>query len=70
MADFCRQCGELYDLGNDAILAAKHANLTAEQVQAGYFVPFLCEGCGPTLVDHEGSCAVNCMKHHITDKRD
>lgn len=67
MAEFCLQCGEDYDIGNDGVIAARAAGLTAEQVEAGYLVSFLCEGCGITMVDHEGRCRADCDRHHQTE---
>lgn len=62
MAEFCKQCNE--ELGfpepNDAV-----GLLTKDQAEAGYLMPFLCEGCGDSEVDHEGKClAINCLKNH------
>ena len=46
MAEFCRQCAA--QLGQPTDLAGLCA--------PGYIVPVLCEGCGPTYVDHAGQC--------------
>lgn len=61
MADFCNQCckhmgfdeGELADLSTEADTKNK------------LFATALCEGCGPTQVDHLGNCIF-----HTTDKHD
>ena len=66
VAEFCRQCAEEYGFENDAVGAAKYAKLTEDMAREGYVLPFLCEGCGPTGVDHEGSCVADCDKHHMT----
>lgn len=53
MADFCSQCSkEIFgeDLGDLKGL------ITEEQVNRGLGAPALCEGCGITLVNHEGLC--------------
>jgi hypothetical protein len=64
MADFCWQCTEeLFDsvggVDNDfsTILdsAEDKENCTAA---------VLCEGCGPTRVDHTGKCTGDCMRQH------
>ena len=53
MADFCKQCSIFNfceDFGDLAGL------ITAEEVATGMRSVVLCEGCGTTLVDHEGRC--------------
>ena len=61
MADFCKQCSlEIFteDFGDFANL---HPDKTLEE-NYGWLV--LCEGCGPTLVNTEGSCiSKTCDKH-------
>ncbi|MDW9491735.1 hypothetical protein [Sinorhizobium meliloti] len=68
MADFCRQCsidtfGE--DFGDLAALS------TVEDTEKGLYAVVLCEGCGPTQVDHEGTCiAPDCVHCHGEEKSD
>lgn len=61
MADFCMQCaiatfGE--DNGDLAGLIAAH------RVALGFVATAMCEGCGPTFVDHTGRC----VNKHCTYK--
>ena len=66
MADFCKQCsidtfGE--DIGDLAGL------MSASQAATGHLVPALCEGCGPTYVDHLGVCySPVCLEKHGDDR--
>jgi len=62
MADFCRQCS-LDGFGEDW---GDLANIsTPEDTAKGLFAVVLCEGCGPTQVDHTGECvAPDCMEKH------
>ena len=63
MADFCLQCsGELFPGGikNDFIGIS-----TPEDTEKGLYAVVLCEGCGPTQVDHAGKCvAADCAEKH------
>jgi hypothetical protein len=62
MAEYCKQCsirifGE--DTGEMAGLS------TSEDTNNGMYAQALCEGCGPTLVDHEGTCRyIDCLHKH------
>jgi hypothetical protein len=68
MADFCRQCTELY-LGIDGDKNDFVGETTPEDTAAYTFGVVLCEGCGSTLVDHTGACvAPNCLVDHETGK--
>lgn len=62
MADFCKQCS-VDGFGEDY---RDHAGLsTAEDTAKGLFALVICEGCGPTQVDHLGACvAPDCMEKH------
>lgn len=66
MADFCKQCsidmwGE--DTGDLANLGPVDTLKPGEGWQA------LCEGCGPTIVDNEGTCiAYYCDRQHGAEK--
>jgi len=60
MADYCKQCSEFYwgpQFENDA-----KGLSTPEDTEKMIFAAFLCEGCGETLVDHNGAC-VYCPKN-------
>ena len=61
MADFCNQCAK--DLGfpkGDFI--SENPN---EILKEGYGYAFLCEGCGPCLVNPKGDCIdPECFKNH------
>lgn len=70
MAEFCRQCSDDFGVANDGIIAAKAAGLTKEDFEKGFAIAFLCEGCGQTAVDHEGSCVTDCDEHHKTDEEE
>jgi hypothetical protein len=61
MADFCKQCStDLFGKDHEDLAGL----ITKEQVDHGYGQVVLCEGCGPTQVDHKGVCLVNdCLKH-------
>lgn len=38
---------------------------TPEDTNNGFYAQALCEGCGPTLVDHEGNCRYHdCLQKH------
>lgn len=53
MADFCKQCSD-DTFGEDF---KELANLSkVEDSLAGVFAVVICEGCGPTQVDHLGNC--------------
>ncbi len=62
MADFCKQCSaDMFPGGSNDF----EGMITEEKVKDGYYMPVLCEGCGPTGVDHEGRCInVDCLKKH------
>lgn len=56
MADFCRQCSiDVFreDFGDMKGLC-----------EEGMMATVLCEGCGPTWVDHEGTCIGACARGH------
>lgn len=62
MADYCMQCSK-------AIFDEDYGDLkglsTIENTVQGFFAVVICEGCGPTSVDHEGRCvAANCLEFH------
>ncbi|QDP61579.1 MAG: hypothetical protein Tp138OMZ00d2C19078261_40 [Prokaryotic dsDNA virus sp.] len=62
MADFCKQCsieifgedcGDMKGLGDGS------------KLEPGFGWACLCEGCGPTVVDDEGTCiSMVCDKKH------
>lgn len=60
MAEFCRQCSARKlgaDFGDFAGIT------TSEQTAQGVYAEVLCEGCGPTQVDHEGACVGGCEEN-------
>jgi len=62
MADFCKQCS--IDMGFDE---PDLDNITTEDItKEGKYATVICEGCGITQVDHEGTCIGGCMnsKHN------
>jgi hypothetical protein len=62
VADFCKQCSET-DYKDLAGLS------TEEDTKAGLYPVVLCEGCGPTQVNHLGECvSVDCIKKHGVQK--
>lgn len=65
MADFCMQCtveDHLWD-GLDAFNYSECGDL-AKVVEPGQLYQCICEGCGPTVVDHEGRCLGKCLRAH------
>lgn len=60
MADFCKQCSEKI-FGDDF---RELANITTpEDTTNQLYASTICEGCGWTLVDHEGKCvADDCLE--------
>ena len=57
MADFCKECS-IDIFGNDN---RELANIAKPDEWA----MVICEGCGPTYVDHNGMCTVvDCLKEH------
>lgn len=59
MADFCKQCSiELF--GKDTRDLADL--LSKGDTEEGKVAVVLCEDCGPTYVDHEGTCVGSCFK--------
>lgn len=67
MADFCKQCSEEVlgeDFGDLAGITQPH------DTERGLYVEVLCEGCGPTEVDHTGKCvSSHCMKEHGNESK-
>lgn len=63
MAEFCKQCAE--DMGFDP------PGDFAGMAPVGYICYVLCEDCGSTYVDHEGTC-INpvCDKQHGPPRQD
>lgn len=62
MADFCRQCS----IGIFQADSRDLAGLTdVIDTAAGLFASVICEGCGPTYVDHAGRCVMpDCLERH------
>lgn len=64
MADFCQQCSVAH-FGKD------YENFKGiskpEDTAKGLFADALCEGCGPTQVDHEGKCVVPDCPCYLND---
>lgn len=55
MADFCKQCSQkIFNLPSD------FRNIVAE----GQVLIDICEGCGLTVMDHNGVCIADCLEHH------
>jgi len=60
MAEFCNQCAA--DMGFPGDFCGL---VTADQVKIGLSAIVLCEGCGRTIVDHEGNCiSEQCLMKH------
>lgn len=59
MADYCHQCAMRFigfDYGDLADL------INVEDCAKGMGASVLCEGCGPTLVNHNGDCiSADCL---------
>jgi hypothetical protein len=62
MADFCSQCSiETFNEDHGDLKGL----ITQEKVSFGYVQTVLCEGCGPTYVNHLGECRnPTCGKRH------
>ena len=54
MADFCKTCSE--ELFGKEVDNDFKGMITQEQIDDGYYMPVLCEGCGYICVDSEGYC--------------
>lgn len=65
MADFCCQCAlELFP-PNEPYQCDLAGLSTAQDTARGLYPVVLCEGCGPTQVDHNGICvAWDCLSKH------
>ena len=62
MADFCMQCG-LNIFGHECKDLAGLS--TQEDTDKGLYPVVICEGCGPTQVDHTGKCiSIDCIYKH------
>lgn len=62
MAEFCKQCSE-------ALFSDDYRDLAditwPSDTKIGEYAAVLCEGCGVTLVDHNGKCvSPHCLKQH------
>lgn len=64
MADYCKQCS--IELFNEDFRDFDGL-ISEEQVLDGQGALVVCEGCGPTLVDHEGKCIALCLKKDDKD---
>lgn len=63
MADFCKQCS--INLFGEDFKELAGLGKPGTKLNAGEGFPALCEGCGPTIVDHDGKClSWDCLKHH------
>jgi hypothetical protein len=69
MADFCRQCAK--DLWNDPEAIGDLEGISSsEETKKGLFANVICEGCGYTVVDHEGYCRwLHCPIHGEENKK-
>ena len=60
MAGFCVQCAEEMGFEPDF-----DGLLSEEERNEGKGAVVICEGCGPTIVDHNGRCiAIDCLHKH------
>ena len=64
MADYCRQCSM-------TVLGAYFGDLSRYTTEAdtkqNIFAEVLCERCGSTRVDHDGTCIGPCDKSHTAE---
>lgn len=60
MADFCLQCSQMMGFESPDLDGIS----TEEDTKNGLYAMVLCEGCGPTQVDHTGRCISNCLEKH------
>ena len=61
MSDFCHQCAKDMNMDTDDLAEL----ITQEQAHRGLTAIAICEGCGPTIVDHMGYCqSKNCIESH------
>ena len=63
MADFCKQCS-INIFGEDSGDLKGIGGEDSVPLKPGYGYAVICEGCGPTLVDEEGTCIHGCIKKH------
>jgi len=72
MADFCLRCNLALYFGPHSDFAhyGKSGLITVAEVRGGMGMPVLCEGCGPTHVDHLGRCLGGCDLDHAPPDRD
>jgi hypothetical protein len=60
MAEFCRQCAQELDFEPNFV-----GLVSEDDVMEGFGALVLCEGCGPTIVDHTGRCiSPDCLRQH------
>lgn len=58
MADFCKLCSE--DIFGEDYGDLKGLS-SVEDTAKGMYAVVICEGCGPTQVDHNGVCVGGCL---------
>lgn len=65
MSDYCKQCSEqIFGVSDLQDLAGLS---TEKDTSEGMYAVAICEGCGPTMVDHTGKCVDdNCLEKHGT----
>lgn len=72
MADFCLRCN--IDMGfgphSDFAWLGEDGTLTEATTAEGKGCVMLCEGCGPTYVDHLGRCMGGCDEGHVPPDAD
>ena len=52
MAEFCKECAK--EMWGDSVPSDFKEMITAEQIDDGYVMEVLCEGCGWIYVDEDG----------------
>lgn len=64
MADFCKQCStKNFGEDNGDLRGLSTDSHTKDEL----FAHVICEGCGVTLVDHEGRCVnKDCLEKHMS----
>lgn len=72
MADFCLRCNLDHGFGAHSDFAhyGERGAITAADTLEGRAIFALCEGCGPTMVDHLGRCIGGCDAGHTPPEAD
>jgi len=65
MANFCYDCTTEH-FGTDALQNDFHSMITEREVEKGFLLSVLCEGCGHIMINHEGK-RVKTLDEYVKD---